>query len=150
MTLQQKMNVLFRQIGCTNTLLGNGSGLNGRFMATGYSGFDKRGATKNSSGTGFSAHDLVIVTNEAMKDINFAGHFKDRNKEGLFFIKSGTQSCAHGVWGFNKKGKRYYIAVLGVACEQTYGRKKSESIRSGARDAIGKDVYNWAIKNLIK
>ncbi|MBR3199271.1 MAG: hypothetical protein IKG27_04580 [Bacilli bacterium] len=146
----QKMNVLFRQIGCTNTLLGNGSGLNGRFMATGYSGFDKRGATKNSSGTGFSAHDLVIVTNEAMKDINFAGHFKDRNKEGLFFIKSGTQSCAHGVWGFNKKGKRYYIAVLGVACEQTYGRKKSESIRSGARDAIGKDVYNWAIKNLIK
>ncbi len=146
----QKMNDLYKQIGCTNTKIGNGSGLNGDFEATGYSGFDSRGATKDANGTGFSASDLVLVTIEAMKDKNFAEHFKNRDNEGLFFIKSGTQSCSHGIWGFNRNGKRYYIAVLGVGCEQTYGRKKSEQIRTSARNAIVNDVYSWTINNILK
>ena len=136
----QKMNELYAKIGCNNTKLGDGSGINGIFDCT-RSAYDSHGINKDINGTGFSANDLALVTIEAMKDNNFAEHFGDRNKEGKFFIKSGTQYCTHGVWGFNKNGKRYYIVILGIKCGNT---------SSGAKYAIATDVYNWTINNILK
>ena len=150
-----KMNELYKQVGCTNTNICDGSGINGIFGCV-RNNFDGKGITRNPNGNGFSANDLAVVTIQAMQDENFLKSYitygnsqadpvkaQDRNVEGLFYVKSGTQMCGHGVWAFNKNGKRYYIVILGIKC------KASNNARDSAKKAITNDVYNWAINNLI-
>ena len=74
-----------------------------------------------------------------MKDEYFASGIGGRNNNGLFYIKSGTQAYKHGIWGFNHKGKRYYIALLGF----------NFHVDGDTRGTVSKSVYNWAIKNLM-
>ncbi len=142
----EKMNNLYRQIGCTNTNIGSGSGVIS-FNDSGWRSQDIYGIQTYSDGTGHTANDLALVTIEAMKDENFAGHFSNRNNEGLFYIKSGTGHCGHGIWGFNHNGKRYYISILGMNCNWSQG---SHDVKHTSKERTVKDIYNWVITDLIK
>ena len=139
----KKVNEFLKGEGCTDSNLYDGSGLG------------------LSSTTGHSAGDLVLITSLALKDPNFLNSFvnhsrckdgdslcksypncttlvQDRSKDGLFFVKSGTRSQGHGIWAFNKNGKRYYIAILGIMKDAC------------VKDNLVSDVYNWAISDLVK
>ena len=142
----EKMNDLYRQIGCTNTNIGSGSGVIS-FNDSGWRSQDIYGIQTYSDGTGHTANDLALVTIEAMKDENFAGHFSNRNNEGLFYIKSGTGHCGHCIWGFNHNGKRYYISILGMNCNWSQG---SQDVKHISKERTVKDIYNWVITDLIK
>lgn len=142
----EEINKLAKSIGCKETNLRNGSGLGTCWTDANH---------KDVCTYGHSANDLSIVTIEAMKDENFVKSYvmnsninhnyenarlaENVNRDGLFFIKSGTGAYCHGVWGFNKGGKRYYIAMLGINC-------------NGGDDkyTVIKDLYQWSITSLIK
>lgn len=150
----KKINEFIKSIGCTNSNLANGSGI----LSHGMNHFSAPyGLQTGGNKSGHTANDLALVSIIAMKDTNFVnafanysscenriGHYpkcrtlaKDKKVDGLFYIKSGSGLATHGIWAFNKSGKRYYIAVLGI---QSSKNKLS----------FAKGLYDWAIKDLIK
>ena len=143
----KKINEFIKTIGCSESNLGNGSGLD--FSPAGHMRFSKDGMP--SSSEGHTANDLSVVTIVAMKDKDFLASYSsntnkgyaelanNRDKDGLFFIKSGTGYQCHGIWGFNYSGKRYYIAILGINCNA--GDDKYKVVNS---------LYNWSKNSLIK
>ncbi len=132
-----KINEYLMEVGCKRTKLVSSSGVNYNYGANRWGEFDGNGISKGTFG--ITASDLVLVTTVAMKDEYFASGIGGRNNNGLFYIKSGTQAYKHGIWGFNHKGKRYYIALLGF----------NFHVDGDTRGTVSKSVYNWAIKNLM-
>ena len=98
-----KINGFIREIGCTNTHLGNANGLNYTPKEEDNNFDINTGYPKNNSKDGISANDLALVTTLAMKDNNFAQGIKTNSK--IFYIKSGKGFFCHGVWGFSYKNK---------------------------------------------
>ena len=133
----KKINEFYSDMNLTDTHLGNTSGLNG--TPRGHMRFYPNGLPKDGCKDGHTANDLAIVTIQAMQNEYFASGIKGRNNDGLFFIKSGTGYQCHGIWGFNNKGKRYYISQLGINCNA--GDNKYQVV---------KDIYHWAVNNIIK
>lgn len=136
------INNYIREIGCTKSKLPSSSGVNYIYHLNRF--------TNNNNGIstgeyGITANDLALVTINAMKDENFSKGI-NYGKNGIcnppykntFFIKSGTQAYCHGVWGFDKDGKRYYVVILGVNCKNS-GDDKCQIFR---------DIYNWSINTL--
>lgn len=146
----EEINKFIKTIGCNESNLGNGSGLD--FAPHGRMKFSNDGYPKDNCHDGHTANDLAIVAILAMKDENFLKSYKsntssnnatlaeNKSKNGLFFIKSGTGYLCHGIWGFNYKGKRYYISLLGINCRNGEDNKYQ----------VAKDIQNWTINNLIK
>lgn len=137
----EEINKFIKSIGCEESNLRNGSGL---------------GACWDSNNHvckyGHTANDLAIIGIDAMQDEKFLKSYvsntsnnnaklaKNVNTNGLFFIKSGTGYFCHGIWGFNNKGKRYYITMLGINCNQSSDNKYT----------VVNDLYQWSINSLIK
>lgn len=146
----KKINEFLKSIGCTNSYLNNGSGLttHGMNQFTGAYGYAKSGETH-----GHTAKDLALVAIKAMNNQSFINAYanysscenrigsypkcrtlaRNKNTNGLYFIKSGTGYAAHGIWGFNRNGKRYFIAILGLKT-------------SNNKNAFAKALYKWSIK----
>ena len=82
-------------------------------------------------------HKSLISKKILLSGIKNMGSGRDKN--GLFFIKSGTQAYKHGDWGFNYNGKRYYIIALG------FNYKKEGDLRT----TVSKNIYNWTVKTLL-
>ena len=131
-----KINEFIKELGCTNTHLGNANGLNTTPKETDNNFEISTGYPKDNSIDGMSANDLALVTTLAMKDNNFAQGIKTNSK--IFYIKSGKGFFCHGVWGFSYNNKMYYITILGVNCNK--GDDKNLLVNS---------LYNWTIKDLI-
>ena len=131
------INNYLKESGCEKTKLVSSSGVNYNYIKNKWGEFDSDGISTGEYG--ITASDLAMVTVNAMNDPNFASGIKDRNNDGLFFIKSGTQKYQHGIWGFNYDDKRYYIAALGFNKNQ----------EGDTREAVSKDIYNWTIENVI-
>lgn len=137
----EEINKFIKSIGCEESNLRNGSGLGACWDTNNY-----------VCKYGHTANDLAIVGIDAMQDENFLKSYisntsstyanlaKNINNNGLFFIKSGTGYFCHGIWGFNNKGKRYYIAMLGINCNQS----------SDDKYTVANDLYHWSINSLIK
>ena len=132
-----KINEFIKELGCTNTHLGNANGLNYTPKETDNNFDINTGYPKDNSKDGISANDLALATTLAMKDNNFAQGIKTNSK--IFYIKAGKGFFCHGVWGFSYKNKMYFITILGVNCNKGDNQKKLV-------DAL----YNWTIKDLIK
>ncbi len=133
----KKINEFYSDMNLADTHLGNTSGLD--FYPKGHMRFFPNGLPRDGCEDGHTANDLAIVTIEAMKEEYFSSGIRGRNNEGLFFVKSGTGYQCHGIWGFNYKGKRYYISQLGINCDAGDDKYK-----------VVNDLHNWAITNLIK
>ena len=132
----EKINEFIKEIGCTNTHLGNANGLN-TTPNDNDNNFDiNTGYPKDNCIDGISANDLALITTLAMKDKNFRDRIKNNDK--LLYIKAGKGIFCHGVWQFNYKNKLYYISLLGINCNK--GDDKSILIN---------ELYNWTIKELI-
>ncbi len=132
----EKINEFLKKSGCQKTNLHSSNGVNYDYKNK------KWGLYKNGISTGnygMTASDLTAITILAMKDNYFASGISGKDKNGLFFIKSGTQGYKHGVWGFNHDGKRYYITILGFNFQK----------EGDKRTTVSNDVYKWAINNLI-
>ena len=104
------INDFIKKAGCSKTVLPSSSGVNYNYKLKKFVG-NKNGIS--TSIYGMTASDLALVTINAMKDPNFSkGINFGRNgicpppDSNSFFIKSGTQSYCHGVWGFNYNNKR--------------------------------------------
>ena len=133
----EKINAFLKSAGCKKTQLISSSGVNYNYTQKKWGYFDHNGYAKGKYGE--TASDLALVATLAMEDEYFASGIKGRNSDGIFFIKSGTQAYKHGVWGFNYKGKRYYIAILGF----------NHKVDGDTRGTVSKSIYNWAIKSVI-
>ena len=131
------INNLLKKVGCEKTHIPSASGVNYNYK-TKVGCCNKYGISKGTDGV--TAGDLGSITIAAMNNQYFASGISNRNTNGKFYIKSGTQSYKHGVWGFNYKNKRYYIVALGF-------NFKAEG---DLRGIVSNNIYNWTIKNLIK
>ncbi len=133
-----EINKFLKDIGCSNTKLSSPSGVNYNYATNKFVG-GKNGYSINEFG--MSANDLGLVTVAAMKNEYFANGI-NYGRNGIcsppdkdsFFIKSGTQAYCHGVWGYNKNGKRYYVVILGVNCNKSSDNKCK----------VFNSVYKWA------
>ena len=132
------INKFLKDAGCEKTKLVSSSGVNYNYSKGKWGEFDDNGYSKGEDG--ITANDLALIVIDAMKDEYFASGISGRNSNGLFLIKYGTQSYKHGIWGFNYKGRRYYIIALGFNFKQE-GDKRAQ---------VSKNIYNWTINNLIK
>ena len=133
----EKINSFLKEIGCSKTKLVSSSGVNYNYTENKWGEFDENGYAKGEYG--ITAMDLALAATIAMKDEYFASGISERNNNGLFFIKSGTQGYKHGIWGFNHNGKRYYISALGF----------NFKVDGDTRETVINSIYNWSIKNVM-
>lgn len=144
----EEINKLLKKEGCKQTHIPSSSGVNYNYTTNSWS-FKDDGYSLGTDG--ITANDLTLIGIEAMKNKVFLESYimnthedkelaRNKNKDGLFWIKSGTQGYKHGIWAFNKNGKRYYITLLGVNFS-VEGDKRSQLINA---------IHKWALSDLIK
>ena len=134
----EKINNYLKEIGCTNTHLGNANGLN-TTPTDNDNNFDKiTGYPTENCIDGISANDLALVTVKAMTNNDFSNEIKNNLDDGIYYIKSGRGYLCHGVWGFNYINEKYYIILLGTNCNLD------------DRTKIINELYNWSTNELIK